>query len=121
MSSLVKRLCVFLCLLFVVFLSSYIGYRCGLKSAPQVRCSVQLEHELLSNPAFRSYVSRQYGRAFQKEIDQFLMSPTMESIVLDWLRTEAPLCRNPVVGGVKHAPKPSVQDFNNLFTRPVKK
>ena len=121
MSCLVKK---FVCFLFVVFalaVSSWIGFKCGQKSAPKVHCSVQVEHELLSNPAFRSYVSRQYGRMFRKEIDNFLMSPTMESIVLDWLRTEAPLCRNPVVGDVQHAPKPSIKEFNGLFTRPVKK
>ena len=103
-----------------VVLSAKIGYDCGMRHAPRVQCSMQVEHELLRNPVFRSYVQRIYGDAFKKEIDEFLVSPTVESIILDWLRTEAPLCRNPVVGNVKHNPAPTAQDFNKVFTTRVK-
>lgn len=103
-----------------IIVSAYIGYSCGLKKAPQVQCSMQVEHELLRNSAFRGYVNRIYGDAFKKEIDEYLVSPTVESIILDWLRTEAPLCRSPKAGGVKHNPAPTKADFQKVFTTRVK-
>lgn len=115
-----KRLIVVFLVVASLAISAYIGYDCGVKHAPKVQCSMQVEHELLRNPVFRAYVQRIYGDAFKKEIEEYLVSPAVESIILDWLRTEAPMCRNPVVGNVKHNPAPTSADFQKVFTTRMK-
>ena len=60
-----KRLLEIFVILLAVCASAYIGYNCGIKNSPRVQCSFQVERELISNPAFRSYVTRLYGHTFK--------------------------------------------------------
>ena len=106
----------FFLVLFCLVAASFVSYNIGYSRAPSVECSIQVERELISNPAFRDYVTRVYGHVFQKELQGYFVSEDMERIILEWLRKEAPFCRtSQVTKELKHNPLPTQQQFNDLF------
>lgn len=106
----------FIIVLACIVAASFVSYNIGYSRAPEVNCSVQVERELISNAAFRSYVTRVYGHVFQKELEQYMMSPAMEAVVLEWLRKEAPFCRDPKVSSeLKHNPLPTASQYGDVF------
>lgn len=99
-----------------IALSCFVGYRVGFSRAPSVNCSVQVERELISNAAFRDYVTRVYGHVFEKELQEYMMSPAMEKVVLEWLRKEAPFCRSSSASKeLKHNPLPTASQYGDVF------
>ena len=106
----------FIIVLACIVAASFVSYNIGYSRAPEVNCSVQVERELISNAAFRDYVTRVYGHVFEKELQEYMMSPAMEKVVIEWLNRDAPFCRSQgAAKELKHNPLPTASQYGEVF------
>lgn len=79
----------------VVFVSSYISYRCGLvagyDNASQVSYRVALDSSLAQSPAVKKIIQEQYRASFDAYFESLKNSPQMERILKDYF-ANLPLC-----------------------------
>lgn len=121
MSFLVRRFILFVCVLFVLFLTSFVSYRCGrsqgLKDAPRHFYSADVASALKENPDFRHYVDSLYVSTYSRIVSEFIATDKGQALVREWVMSH-PACASEVRN--MHRPMSS-DEFMSFFVSRQKK